>query len=217
MGDPHVDPGGGPIANQVLGSQVRPGQTFAGAAQAAGGTVPGGRSWQQIFNEAKEKRNILEIHILTKNTEDSTTVKPKPLANDQLSDFIFKVLKIKVNDSIGLDYFGWYGHKEIELKQGVDVSPYLHVNTPLNYLDFEIYVKKQETHTATKVLFRNVPLNIPDEYNLCLCYGQPMGGVKRERLTNASDRGKVGSNRSVEVILNEGASFENFYWVSTLL
>ena len=51
-----------------LQSQVRPGQTFAGAAMAASGTVPGGRSWQQIFFDAKQKRNILEIHIEKNNT-----------------------------------------------------------------------------------------------------------------------------------------------------
>ena len=27
------------------------------------------------------------------------------------------------------------------------------------------------------------------------------------------DKGKVGSNRTVEVLLNEGAVFENFYWL----
>ena len=43
-------PGGtgqGPGYGPALQSQVRPGQTFAGAAMAASGTVPGGRSWQQ--------------------------------------------------------------------------------------------------------------------------------------------------------------------------
>ena len=199
-----------------LGNQVRPGQTFAGAAaQAASGTVPGGRTWQQICNEAKEKRNILEIHINMKKTDEDSQVKPKPLSNDQLSDFIFKVLKINVDDAIGLDYSGWYGHKEVELKQGVDVTTFLHTTTPIKYLEFEIFVKKQETHSATKVLFRNVPLNVPDEelINLCLCYGQPVGKVRRERCTNQNDRGKLGSNRTVDVVLNSGASFENYFWM----
>ena len=108
MVDPAVEPGGDrppgePPHHPVNGSQVRPGQTFAGAAQAASGTVPGGRTWQQICSEAKEKRNILEIHIKMKNVEDSNQPKPKPLSNDQLSDFLFKILKIKVEDNIGLD------------------------------------------------------------------------------------------------------------------
>ena len=49
--------------DQHINCQVRPGQTFAGVAMAASGTVPGGRSWLQIFNDAKQKRNIIEIHI----------------------------------------------------------------------------------------------------------------------------------------------------------
>ena len=196
-------------SSQVNGSQVRPGQTFAG------GTVPGGRTWQQICNEAKEKRNILELQVNMKKSTDNTLPKPKPLSNDQLSDFIFKVLKVKVDDAIGLDYSGWYGHKEVELKEGVDLTPYLHTDTPLEYLEFEITVKKQETHSATKVLFRNVPLNVPDEelLNLSLCYGTPVGKVKRERCTNQNDRAKLGSNRTVDVILNPGASFEKYFWM----
>ena len=201
------------LQTQSTGSQVRPGQTFAGAAQAASGTVPGGRTWQQICNEAREKRNIMEIQINLKKTEDNT--QPKAISNDQLSDFIFKVLKVKVDDAIGLDYSGWHGHKEVELKHGVDLTPFLHTETPIKYLEYEIFVKKQETHSATKVLFRNVPLNVPDEelINLCLCYGQPTSKVKRERCTNQNDIGKLGSNRTVDVVLNAGASFENYFWM----
>ena len=83
-------------SSQLNGSQVRPGQTFAGAAQAASGTVPGGRTWQQICNEAKEKRNILELQVNMKKSTDNTLPKPKPLSNDQLSDFIFKVGLVSV-------------------------------------------------------------------------------------------------------------------------
>ena len=45
---PGGGPGQGPGGQHQphLQSQVKPGQTFAGAAMAASGTVPGGRSWQ---------------------------------------------------------------------------------------------------------------------------------------------------------------------------
>ena len=212
-----VDPGGGDDRNsggtgqpqqpQESTSQVRPGQTFAGAAQAASGTVPGGRSWLQIYAEAKEKRNILEIHVIRENKSNGneTQDRPKTLTNDEISEFIFEVLKIKETDCTGLDYF--YGHKEIELKAGVDVSQYLHVNNPIKFHDYNIIVKRQETNHATKVLFRNVPLNVPDEelLLLALCYGQPVGGVKRERLTNPKDRGKLSSMHSIDVLLNDGS------------
>ena len=202
--------------DQHINCQVRPGQTFAGVAMAASGTVPGGRSWLQIFNDAKQKRNILEIHIekIDKlESESEENLRLRYLTNDQLSDFIFKELKIKESDCIGLDYF--YGHKEVELRSGVDITPFLHANTPIQFQGHNIIVKKQETNFATKILFRNVPLNVPDEelINLALCYGQPIGGVKREKLTNLKDKGKIGSSRTLDVVLNPGSAFENFYWM----
>ena len=120
-----------------------------------------------------------------------------------------------MSDNIGLDYSGWHGHREIELKPGVDVTSFLHVDTPIRYLDFDIFIEKQDTNTATKILFRNVPLNLPDEelIHLCLFYGQPVDGVKREKLNNSNDKGKVGSNRTVELVLNDAACFENYYWL----
>ena len=125
-------------------SQVQPDQTFAKVAQAACGSVPGGRTWQKIFSDAKQKRNIIEVHIIKeKNTNnEETQAKPKYLTNDELSEFIFDVLKIKEKDCIGLDYF--YGHKEIELKEGVDVTSFLHVETPIMFHEFELLVKRQE-------------------------------------------------------------------------
>ena len=47
---------------------------------------------------------------------------------------MFKTLKIKVSEKIGLDYSGWNGHREIELKPGVDVTSFLNVDTPIRYL-----------------------------------------------------------------------------------
>ena len=95
------------------------------------------------------------------------------------------------------------------------VSPYLHVDHPITFHDFDIIVKRQETNFATKVLFRSVPLNVPDEelVNLALCYGQPVGKVKRERLTNSKDKGKMGSISSLDVLLNPGYTFENHCWL----
>ena len=74
---------------------------------------------------------------------------------------------------------------------------------------------KDLTHFATKILFKNIPLNVPDEelINLSLCYGQPVGAVRREKLSSLKDRGKVGSNRTLDVILNPGAAFENYFWL----
>ena len=214
-GGPGSQPGQRPPPSSP--SQVRPGQSFAGAAQAAS-IVPGGRTWNQILTEAKNKRNILELHLtkIPQKDDNNQIYQPKHLTHDDLSDFLFKTLKIKHTDLLFIDYTtSWYGHREVELRPEVDTSRFLTGNTPIEYMKHQILVKQQETNSNTKVLFRNVPLNVPDEeiLNLCMSYGEPVGWVGRERLTNSKDKGVPGSNRSVEVKLNEGASFENYYWL----
>ena len=220
MCDHHVDKGGGttkPPAHSDLSkspSHVKPDQTFAEVTQVTG-SVSGGntssRTFEQILAEDLKDRNILEINLYKTNPEE----RGMNLTFDDLSTFIFDVLKIRHQDCVGIDYTtGRYDHREIQLKPGVDVSPYVTGNTPLLFRNHHILVKKQ-TNNVTKVLFRNVPLNVPDEeiLNLCICYGEVLGGVTREKLNNKKDKGISGSNRAVEIILNENTSFENFYWL----
>ena len=220
MSDHHVDKGGGttkPPAHSDLSkspSHVKPDQTFAEVTQVTG-SVSGGntssRTFEQILVEDLKDRNILEINLYKTNPEE----RGMNLTFDDLSTFIFDVLKIRHQDCVGIDYTtGRYDHREIQLKPGVDVSPYVTGNTPLLFRNHHILVKKQ-TNNVTKVLFRNVPLNVPDEeiLNLCICYGEVLGGVTREKLNNKKDKGISGSNRAVEIILNENTSFENFYWL----
>ena len=71
-------------------------------------------------------------------------------------------------------------------------------------------------HRKTKISFRNVPFNIPDEeiIELCKCYGSPINNkVHYEKLTNHRNRGMVGSTRFVEMELETGVSMNNFYWL----
>ena len=214
-----VNSGGNPIPPDKS-HQIQPHEnqkkTFADITQVMG-KVPGGRSWQQILEDSKQKRNILEIRMnKSKSRTDDDISKIKHLTFDELSELLFEKIMIKESDTIAIDYTtGNYGHREVELKPGVDVTPYLTKGVAIKFLDHDIYVTKQETNATTKILFRNVPLNVPDEelINLCMCYGQPRGWVTREKLTNMKDKGRVGSNRTVEVLLNKGAAFENFYWL----
>ena len=207
----------GPLEGPPSPSQVRPGQSFADAAVAAS-PVPGGRSWQQIISDARDKRNILELHLtkITQKDSNNQPFQPKHLTHDDLSDFLFKDLKIKISDLLSIDYTGSsYGHREVELKPNVDLTPFLTGHMPREYMLHKIWVQKQEKKASTKLLFRNILLNVPDEeiINICMSYGEPVGWVSREKLTNAKDRGIQGSNRSVEVNLNIGATFENYYWL----
>ena len=206
-----------PPPDQTPPSQLKPGHTFAAhAASIVSGGVQNSRSFEEIISEEKTNRNILEFHI-TKitTTENQQHVKIMNLTFDDLSIFIFNTLKIKHQDCLGIDYTtGRYDHREVQLKPGVDVNPYITGNTPMQFKNHNIFVKRQ-TNNITKVLFRKVPLNVPDEeiLNLCICYGEVVEEVKREKLCNKKDKGMLGSNRSVDVILRDGASFENYYWM----
>ena len=64
--------------------------------------------------------------------------------------------------------------------------------------------------------FKNVLLNVPDEeiLTLCACYGKAVDNkVHYEKLNNIRGRGLTGSTRYVDMQLNQGTCFENYYWM----
>ena len=75
-------------------------------------------------------------------------------------------------------------------------------------------VRKQRQNIV-RVTFKNVPLNVPDEEitNLCNSYGKPVSKVNYEKLNNIRGLQLTGSNRFVDVELEQGVSFENYYWL----
>ena len=155
------------------------------------------RSFYQIIEDEKKNRNILEIHITKQNyMENNQMTKHRNLTFDELSVFIFDILHIRHEDILAIDYTtGRYDQREVKLKPGVEATPYLGKK---DYMKHNINVPKQ-THSVTKVIFRNVPLNVPDEeiLNLAICYGDVKGEVKHEKLFNNKDRNLSGSNRSL--------------------
>ena len=77
---------------------------------------------------------------------------------------------------------------------------------------FSVNVKKQ-LNNITRVTFKNVPLNVPNEdiLHLCSSYGKPLdNNVYFDTLTNQRIKG---STRFVDVELNKGASMMNYYWM----
>ena len=210
-----------PWGRPVSPGHLRSGVSY-GAAAGGGPQAHKGRHWHEIVQEARDKRNILELLISKirpeqeKNDEVSKAKSKIPdLTHDDLSDFLFKTLQIKRSDVMGLDYSGsGYGHREVEVNPQVELTPYLRAEA-ISYRDHKIIVKKQEKKTTTKVIFRNVPLSVPDEEILSMCpiYGELVGGVTRERVNNTNDRGMFSNNRSIEINLNAGVSFENYYWM----
>ena len=198
--------------NFAKAASVKPSQSSMASGSAVGG-MTGGRSWKQIVEEA-EKKEILHIKI-TKTVDSANGTKPKNLTLEDLATFIFDVLKVDYNNCSALDlYSGRYDSRFIELKPGVEPTPYLR-SEPVIYMKHEITVTSIKNR-STKVTFRNVPLNVPDEELLHLAYhyGTPVDNkVDREVLTNNKIRGMKGSTRFIHMNLDKGKSFQNYYWM----
>lgn len=186
----------------------------------AGGSVTGGittRSFAQILEDEKKDRNILEIQLNcnTITSESGSQSKAKNLTYEDIGELLFDILEINPEDCISFNFnTGRYDQREIKFKPKIDTTPYIRV-LPFTFKDHSITVKKQRQN-ITRVTFRNVPLNVPDEeiLTLCACYGKSVDSIVHyERLNNIRGRGLTGSTRFVDVELDEGKTFENYYWM----
>ena len=77
----------------------------------------------------------------------------------------------------------------------------------------------EQSNNLTRVTFRNVPFNIPDEeiIHLCKVYGEPVNNhVFYEKPTGKS-RGVPGATRFVKMKIKPGMQFENYYWLESPL
>ena len=174
------------------------------------------RTFEQIVADEKETRNIIEIKVTRKQVEIDGEIKPaKSLSMDDVSVLIFDVIGVKPQDCLGVAlYTSRYDTKEVKFKPGVDTECYLTKDNPIDFKDHEILVTKQ-TANITRVTFKNVPFNVPDEeiLNLCSCYGD----IGTTRVTyekpTINSRGVMGATRYVDLKLTPGKQFENFYWL----
>ena len=138
----------------------------------------------------------------------------KSLTHDDLAELIFDVLNINYTMCIGFNYTtGRYSVREVKFKPGVDISSF--IKSGFQFRGHEVSTKKQ-VNNLTKVTFRNVPFNVPDEeiIELCKSYGNPVDNrVNYEKLFNARNKGMSGGTRWVEMELKSGVCFKNFYWM----
>ena len=174
------------------------------------------RNFAEILNEEKHHRNILEVKLVRTNfiDEKGEQVKVKTLNEEDLSEFLFDVIGLKMEDCLGIALRTHrYDTKEIKLKKGVNPAPYLTVN-PVMFKGHQISIMKQ-MNNLTRVTFRNVPFNIPDEeiIHLCKVYGDTLNDQVHYEKPNRNTRGVPGSNRYVEMKISPGKQFENFYWM----
>ena len=174
------------------------------------------RSFAQIISEEKAQRNILEIKITKLQIEeDGETKQAKPLTLEDVSVLLFDVIGVKPDECLGVAlHTSRFDTKEIKLKPGVDSTSYVTSNTPLKFKDHEVTVTRQSAN-VTRVTFRNVPFNIPDEeiINLCECYGELVDYKVIYEKPNLNSRGVMGSTRFVDIKLTPGKQLENFYWM----
>ena len=110
-----------PFQHQLPPTTPAPDQKATTKARALGGASEGTsnmRTFEQIIEDEKANRNILEIH-LSKNP-----TRPKNLTFDDIGEFIFDVLKIKPEDCLGFDYTtGRYDTRQVKMKPEIDTNP----------------------------------------------------------------------------------------------
>ena len=184
------------------------------ATSSVGGSLGGPkqmRTFAQILADERETRNILEIKLTKICTGDG--VKPENLSLEKIGELMFDVLKLKTDDCDRVALVtNRYDTKEVKLKPGVDPTPYL-ITDPITFYDHQVIVRVQSSKSV-QVTFKDVPLCIPDEeiINLCKCYGEPVNNEVSYRPSDLT-RGIPGSTRFVEMILQPGKQFENYYWM----
>ena len=212
------DPGGGPKGSSISENS---GLSYSSAtAPATGGgsdsSKPRMRTFAEILHEEQNHRNILEVKLerLSIADENGDKIKAKTLNEDDICDFLFDIVQLKVEDCAGIALRTHrYDTKEIKLKKNVDPSPYLR-SDPVVYKNHKITITKQ-TNNLTRVTFRNVPYNIPDEeiIHLCKVYGEPFENRVYYEKPSARTRGIPQSTRYVQMKMAAGKQFENYYWL----
>ena len=170
------------------------------------------RTFAEILNEEQNYRNILEVKLIRLNVsyDCGELVKARGLTEDDISEFLFDVIGLKVEDCLGIALrTNRYDTKEIKLKKDVDPSPYVR-SMPVTFKDHHITVCKQ-SNNLTRVTFRNVPFNIPDEeiIHLCKVYGEPLNNNVSYEKASTRTRGIPGATRYVLMKLSPGKQFEN--------
>ena len=183
--------------------------------QYTGGSA-GTRTFEQILEDEKRDRNILEIQLQKCSVDcDDQVTTIKSLSYEDLGELLFDVLEIKPEECIAFNFStGRYDLRELKFLPNVNLSSYTRV-TPFEFKGHLVTVRQQRRN-VTKVTFKNVPLNVPNEeiLNLCRCYGKPVDNVVHfETLRNIRGFNLSGSTRYVEMQLDEGKSFQNFYWM----
>ena len=177
------------------------------------------QAYRKIVNEANlPSSNILIQFKLKKIVSADALVKPSNISDAQFGEFVFDILKIDPTSCLGIDLStGRYDTKELLVKADTDLNHVFTTNGPHVFKDHEITAMLIST-SYTKVTFRQVPLSVPDEEILHLC--QQYGVVRdekvhREPIAMGTSRSPIiSSTRYVEMQMDPGKYFRNYYWLA---
>ena len=122
-----------------------PGQVTGNLAWAGSrvlGGAPNSRTFEQIIEDEKKNRNIIEIQLQKQApTEDSLA--PRPLTYDDLGELIFDIIKIPHEECITFDFnTGRPDVKQLQLKPSVNADQYV-TSIPNQFKGHEVSVFKQ--------------------------------------------------------------------------
>ena len=118
------DPGGGGNSESTITSALPATSDWAGGRNGAESVKM--RSFEEIVQDAKNNRNILEINLKKIVDENDSSLKPTNLTFDQFGELIFDRLNISSDDCLRINYASHrYDTRELELKPHVDISKYI--------------------------------------------------------------------------------------------
>ena len=190
-------------------------KSMADAVKSSSGGPTNMRSFAQILEQEKKDRNILELRINKIRTDEALPPTFTNMSAEEIGELLFDVLHLNPSHCLAYDYnTGRNDTKQVKLKPGIPVADIL-AQSPLEFKGYKVVVSQQRLN-ITRVTFKNVPLNVPDEeiIHLCMSYGRPVENkVQYEVLRNSRNKGHTGSTRFVDMELNEDSSFNNYYWM----
>ena len=117
-------PGGGAKNDTIQPNSMTP----ASGGGSVGESSVKMRSFAEIMKDEMLHRNILEVKLVKTEVtlENGDKVKAKTLTDVDLSEFLFDVINLKMEDCDGISLRTYrYDTKEVKLKKGVDSTPYI--------------------------------------------------------------------------------------------
>ena len=145
--------------------------------------------------------------------------KPLNLSNTNIGDLLFSKLKLSCDSCIEIDQnTGRCDTRELLVKNSTHLSQILTTDIPIEFKRHEITIT-MISHRACRVMFKGVPLSVPDEEILLLAshYGELTSGkVHREtvRLGGNVRHTLPTSNRYIEMKIHPGKPMRNYYWMT---